>query len=54
MNVMEGELATAVDSIIKDGWDLRDGEVLPETEDITLGNSRVTLDAPVLYADLAD
>ena len=51
---MEGELATAVNSIIKAGWELRDGHVIPETDDITLGNSGVTLDATVLYADLAD
>lgn len=51
---MEGELATAVDSIIKARWNLRAGQVIPETDDITLGNSGVTLDATVLYADLAD
>ena len=54
MNVMEGELADAVNAIIKEGWDLRDGQVVPETDDITLGNSGVKLDATVLYADLAD
>jgi hypothetical protein len=50
----EGELAAAVDGIIKARWELRDGQVVPDTEDITLGNSGVTLDARVLYADLAD
>lgn len=51
---MEVELTTAVDSIVKTGWDLRVGQVIPETEDITLGNAGVTLEATVLYADLAD
>ena len=51
---MEGELTNAVDSIIKGRWDLRVGQVIPETEAITLGNSGVTLEATVLYADLAD
>jgi adenylate cyclase len=51
---MEGELAAAVDAIIKARWELRDGEVVPKTDDVTLGNSGVTLDATVLYADLAD
>ena len=51
---MEGELAAEVDAIIKARWELRDGEVVPETNDITLGNSGVKLDATVLYADLAD
>ena len=54
MNVMEGELADAVNAIIKEGWDLRNGQVIPETDDITLGNSGVKLEATVLYADLAD
>jgi adenylate cyclase len=51
---MEDELTAAVDSIVKTGWDLRAGEVIPESEDITLGNTGVTLEATVLYADLAD
>jgi starch phosphorylase len=51
---MEDELTKAVDSIIKGGWDLRAGQVIPETDAIALGNSGVTLEATVLYADLAD
>jgi adenylate cyclase len=51
---MEVELTTAVDSIVRARWELRAGQVIPETEDITLGNSGVTLEATVLYADLAD
>lgn len=51
---MEDELTTAVNSIVKTGWDLRAGQVIPESEDITLGNSGVTLGATILYADLAD
>jgi adenylate cyclase len=54
MTTMEDELTTAVNSIVKTGWDLRAGQVIPESEDITLGNSGVTLEATVLYADLAD
>lgn len=51
---MESELTKAVDSIVKAGWDMRSGQVIPETEAITLGNSGVALEATVLYADLAD
>lgn len=51
---MEVELTTAIDSIVRTRWDLRAGQVIPETDDITLGNSGVTLEATVLYADLAD
>ena len=39
MNVMEDELSAAVDSIVRTRWDLRAGQVIPETDDITLGNS---------------
>lgn len=35
-------------------WVRRDGQKVPSTEDITLGNSAVNLDAVVLYADLKD
>ena len=51
---MESELSEAVDAIIKVAWDMRSGQVMPETEASTLGNSGVTLEATVPYADLAD
>ena len=51
---MENELADSVDSIIKAAWDLKDGQVIPETQDLTLGNAGRKLDATTLYADLAD
>ena len=51
---MEDELAKEVDSIIRSSWDLRDGQVVPETQDLTLGNSAVKIQATILYADLAD
>lgn len=35
-------------------WTRRDGQVVPNTDDITLGNQAVDLDAVVLYADLKD
>ncbi len=45
---MEGELATAVDAIVKRRWDLRDGQVIPESEDTTLGNTGMHLSASTL------
>jgi hypothetical protein len=51
---LEGELSSDVDSIIKNGWDMRAGQVIPETDAIALGNSGVSLEATILYADLAD
>lgn len=35
-------------------WSRRNGQVIPGTEDIALGNESVDLDAVVLYADLKD
>lgn len=35
-------------------WSRRDGQKVPSTDDISLGNDAVDLDAVVLYADLKD
>lgn len=43
-----------VDSIISKEWNIRDGQVVPATDDITLSGGAVKLDATILYADLAD
>lgn len=36
-----------------DKWTLRDGKVVPEPEDLRLGNDGVNLNATILYADMA-
>jgi class 3 adenylate cyclase len=41
-------------NIFHSQWEKRDGTFIPETDDIALGNSAVTLDATILYADLAE
>lgn len=47
-----------LDSFVEDSftgvWTRRDGQKVPETDDLTLKNDAVDLDATVLYADLAD
>jgi adenylate cyclase len=48
------DLTQAVDEIARSRWEITDGRVVPETEDIGLGNKGVRLDAAMLYADLAD
>jgi class 3 adenylate cyclase len=35
-------------------WNTRDGSVVPEADDVGLGNEAVKLEGTVLYADLAD
>lgn len=48
------DLRTETDAIVKGAWKRRDGEVVPESKDVGLGNEGVDLEATFLYADLAD
>jgi Adenylate cyclase, family 3 (some proteins contain HAMP domain) len=50
---LRDDLISEVGSIFGDAWDTRNGSVVPESEDLGLGNEAITLDATVLYADLA-
>jgi class 3 adenylate cyclase len=49
-NDLESEVAT----IFRSAWTERDGDKVPDTEDLKLGNDAVKLTGTVLYADLAD
>jgi class 3 adenylate cyclase len=40
--------------VFKSRWTERDGQIVPETDDLQLGNDAVNLDGTVLYADMAD
>ncbi|HYF13858.1 MAG TPA: adenylate/guanylate cyclase domain-containing protein [Phycisphaerales bacterium] len=51
---MTEDLNAEVNKIIKAQWTMTDGRVVPETEDIELGSTGVSLDATCLYADLAE
>jgi len=53
MSTSEAALAERVDTIFETRWDVRDGEVVPETADVALKNGAVKLNAVFLYADLA-
>jgi adenylate cyclase len=48
------DLTTNTDAIVKRTWARRDGTVVPDTDDLGLGNEAVDLEATFLYADLAD
>jgi class 3 adenylate cyclase len=50
---LKSDIETRVRSIFKDQWTTRNGTVVPDTDDIALGNDAVLLDGTVLYADLA-
>jgi class 3 adenylate cyclase len=48
------ELKTEVSKVFRERWKVRDGTVVPQSEDLPLANEGVELDATVLYADLAE
>lgn len=48
------DLKNDVDGALNQAWDVRDGEVVPETEKVALAGGGVKIDATMLYADLAD
>lgn len=50
----EKEIRTEVADIFKAQWQKRDGQVVPDSSDVKLGNDAVELQGTVLYADLAD
>lgn len=47
-------LKSEVRKILQEAWTIRSGRVVPEADDLKLGNDAVTLDGTVLYADLDD
>ena len=51
---LRDDLTTEVEGIFRGRWSTRDGQVVPEDDDVQLGNDAVKLKATVLYADLAD
>src|SRR5437763_1929023 len=51
---VEVELTTEVRQIFRSTWTSRTGTVVPESEDLGLGNDAVNLEATVLYADISD
>lgn len=48
------DITKEVEDIFKAAWKTREGQVVPEPEDIQLGNHAVELEGTVLYADLAE
>lgn len=48
------DLNSETDKIVQGAWNRRDGTVVPDTEDLALGNEAVDLEATFVYADLHD
>ncbi len=51
---LQSDLESEVKDIYKSAWTEREGRVVPEPENLKLGNDAVKLDATVLYADISD
>lgn len=51
---LKEDLSFEVAEIFRERWTQRDGQVVPEPEDLRLSNDAVNLEATVLYADLAE
>lgn len=51
---LNSDLTAYVKDALTVTWDLRDGQVVPTTDDVKLSDGAVKLEAAVLYADLAN
>jgi uridylate cyclase len=51
---LKTDVIDGVDGVLAPEWRIVDGRVVPNTEDITLKDGAVNLDATYLYADMAD
>jgi class 3 adenylate cyclase len=48
------KLQNGIDEILANSWEQRDGTIVPNPEEVQLGNHAVNLNGTVLYADLVD
>jgi class 3 adenylate cyclase len=48
------EIIQEAKAVFKASWTERNGQVIPDAEDLQLGNDSVLIDGTVLYADLVD
>ena len=48
------DLKSEVFKILQEEWSVREGRIIPESDDLRLSNDAVTLEGTVLYADLDD
>ncbi len=52
--MMHKNILQEIQAIFKAKWTTRDGQKVPDTDDIALANDGVKLEGTVLYADMAD
>lgn len=51
---LRDDLTDRVRRIFREQWEVRDGQKVPESEDLKLSNDAVKLEGTVLYADLSE
>lgn len=51
---LKEDLEKEVSKIFREPWEKRDGQKVPEPEELALGNDAVKLDGTVLHADMSD
>jgi adenylate cyclase len=51
---LEDDISSEIDEILAQPWQVRDGLVVPETDEVKLAGGAVKLEATMLYADLVD
>ena len=49
---LSDDLKSEVRKVLRESWTTRQGQAVPDPEDLGLGNDAVLLDGTVLYADL--
>lgn len=48
------DLNAEVNKIIREAWHMSEGRVVPESEDLALGNNGISLEIACIYADVAE
>jgi class 3 adenylate cyclase len=51
---LKDDITSKVNDILTVTWSIRDGQVVPDTDDVNLSDGAVKIEAAYLYADLAD
>lgn len=54
MSELTDQLLAGLKETVRTAWEKREGRVVPENDQLKLGNDRVEMEAVFLYADLAD
>jgi adenylate cyclase len=50
----KAELEVGVDGILSQTWTVREGQVVPESDDVAMTGGAVELDVAILYSDMAE